>query len=128
MEQIIRFGQSNRQFFSTLRMRVDEYFKTNKISKNANGKMVVKTIVMLSLYVIPFLSMIFNVYTFNAWMILGLYVIMGIGMAGVGFSIMHDANHGSYSRNPRINKILSFTMYMLGGSPLNWQIQHNVLH
>ena len=108
MEQIIRFGQSNRQFFSTLRMRVDEYFKTNKISKNANGKMVVKTIVMLSLYVIPFLSMIFNVYTFNAWMILGLYVIMGIGMAGVGFSIMHDANHGSYSRNPRINKILSF--------------------
>jgi linoleoyl-CoA desaturase len=128
MEQIIRFGQSNRQFFSTLRSRVDEYFKTNKISKNANAKMVAKTVIMLSIYIIPFALMISNLIVFNAWMILGLYVVMGIGMAGVGFSIMHDANHGSYSRNPKVNKVLSFTMYMLGGSPLNWQIQHNVLH
>lgn len=128
MENIIRFGQSNRQFFNTLRMRVDEYFKTNNISKNANSKMVIKTIAMLSIYVVPFLLMVFNVFTFNAWMILGLYVIMGIGMAGVGFSIMHDANHGSYSKNPKINKALSMTMYMLGGAPTNWQIQHNVLH
>jgi linoleoyl-CoA desaturase len=128
MEQIIRFGQSNRQFFSTLRSRVDDYFKTNNISKNGNAKMVIKTIAMLSIYLAPYALMISGLVTLNAWMILGLYVIMGIGMAGVGFSIMHDANHGSYSRNTKVNKALSFTMYMLGGSPLNWQIQHNVLH
>ena len=128
MEQIIKFNQSNRQFFNTLRARVDGYFKTNNISKNANAKMVIKTIAMLSIYLVPYFLMVFNILTFNAWMIIGLYVIMGVGMAGVGFSIMHDANHGSYSKNQNVNKALSFTMYLLGGSPLNWQIQHNVLH
>lgn len=128
MEQIIKFSQSNRQFGNTLRARVDGYFKSNNISKNANAKMVIKTIAMLSMYLGPYFLMVFNVFPFNAWMIIGMYVIMAFGMSGVGFSIMHDANHGSYSKNPKVNKILSFTMYMIGGSPLNWQIQHNVLH
>jgi len=128
MEQIIKFSASNRQFFNTLRARVDNYFKTNNISKNANGQMVIKTVAMLSIYLVPYFLMVFNVLTFSTWAIFGLYIIMGIGMAGVGFSIMHDANHGSYSKNPMVNKILAHTMYMLGGSPLNWQIQHNVLH
>ncbi len=128
MEQVIKFSQQNRQFTNTLRSRVDSYFKTNNISKNANAKMVLKTIAMLSIYLVPYFLLVFNVLTFSNWLIFGLYIIMGIGMAGVGFSIMHDANHGSYSKNPAVNKLLSFTMYLLGGSPLNWQIQHNVLH
>jgi linoleoyl-CoA desaturase len=128
MEQIIRFTQSNRQFTNTLRARVDAYFKTNNIEKTANAKMVIKTISMLSIYLVPYFLMVFNVLNFSPIMVFVLYTIMGIGMAGVGFSIMHDANHGSYSKNPKVNKMLSFTMYLLGGSPLNWQIQHNVLH
>ncbi len=128
MEQIIKFNQSNRQFFNTLRARVDNYFKTNNLSRNANSKMVIKTIAMLSIYLVPYFLMVFNVVTFSPLMIFAMYILMGVGMAGVGFSIMHDANHGSYSKNPKVNKIMSFTMYMLGGSPLNWQIQHNVLH
>lgn len=128
MEQIIRFSQTNRNFTNTLKARVDAYFKTNNIEKTANAKMVIKTIAMLSIYLVPYFLMVFNVLTFSPIMIFVLYIIMGIGMAGVGFSIMHDANHGSYSKNPKVNKALSFTMYLLGGSPLNWQIQHNVLH
>lgn len=128
MEQIIRFTQSNRQFTNTLRARVDAYFKNNNIEKTANAKMVFKTIAMLSIYLVPYFLMVFNVLNFSPVMVFVLYTFMGIGMAGVGFSIMHDANHGSYSKNPRVNKFLSFTMYLLGGSPLNWQIQHNVLH
>lgn len=123
MEQIIKFNQSNRQFFNTLRARVDNYFKTNNLSRNANSKMVIKTIAMLSIYLVPYFLMVFNVVTFSPLMIFAMYILMGVGMAGVGFSIMHDANHGSYSKNPKVNKIMSFTMYMLGGSPLNWQIQ-----
>ena len=87
MEQIIRFGQSNRQFFSTLRSRVDEYFKTNNLSKNANSKMVIKTISMLSIYLVPYAFMLSGLVTLNAWMIIGLYIMMGVGMSGVGFSI-----------------------------------------
>jgi len=31
---------------------------------------------------------------------------MGFGMAGVGMAIMHDANHGTYSKNQTINSLL----------------------
>jgi linoleoyl-CoA desaturase len=41
---------------------------------------------------------------------------------------MHDANHGSYSRNATLNGILGFTINMLGGHSINWRIQHNVIH
>jgi linoleoyl-CoA desaturase len=53
---------------------------------------------------------------------------MGFGAAGIGLSIMHDANHGSYSKNPTVNKWLSLTMNLLGGASSTWKIQHNILH
>ena len=53
---------------------------------------------------------------------------MGFGMAGIRFSIMHDANHGSYSKNENVNKYLGYLINLIGGSSVNWKIQHNVLH
>jgi linoleoyl-CoA desaturase len=41
---------------------------------------------------------------------------------------MHDANHRSYSKNQKVNKILSLSLYLLGGFPPTWQYQHNTLH
>jgi linoleoyl-CoA desaturase len=53
---------------------------------------------------------------------------MGFGMAGIGLAIMHDANHGSYSKNAKVNKIMGYLINFVGGSATNWKIQHNVLH
>ena len=49
-------------------------------------------------------------------------------MAGIGFSIIHDANHGVYSKNNRLNKISGYSINIIGGSAVTWRIQHNVLH
>jgi linoleoyl-CoA desaturase len=53
---------------------------------------------------------------------------MGVASAGIGLSIMHDANHGSYSSDKRINNILGYLLNFIGGSAVNWRIQHNYLH
>ena len=53
---------------------------------------------------------------------------MGLGLAGVGMSVMHDGNHGAYSRNPTVNKILGSSIYLVGGNMSNWKVQHNMLH
>jgi linoleoyl-CoA desaturase len=53
---------------------------------------------------------------------------MGIGMAGIGMSVMHDAAHGSSTDKKWLNKLLSHTIYMIGGSVFTWNIQHNVKH
>ncbi len=113
-------------FFATLRKRVDGYFRENNISRNYNRTMVIKTIVLLAAYLIPFV--LFLLLTPSLKITILLWTIMGFAMAGIGMSIMHDANHGAYSNNQRINKWLGLTLNLAGGSVFNWKIQHNVLH
>jgi linoleoyl-CoA desaturase len=113
-------------FFPTLKKRVDLYFKENKISKNANGKMVFKTIVLLALYLTPFILIL--TVPMPTWTQMCLWVLMGIGLAGVGMSIMHDANHEAYSNSKTVNFLLGSSLNLLGGSIFNWKLQHNVMH
>ena len=89
--------------------------------------MIGKTIFMLSLYLIPFILLNFGMIH-HIGLIFGLYIIAGFGAAGVGMGVMHDANHGSFSRNRHLNKYLGYTMNLIGASASVWKIQHNVLH
>jgi linoleoyl-CoA desaturase len=57
-----------------------------------------------------------------------MWLVMGFGMAGIGLAVMHDANHGVYSKNKRINRLLGYSLDLVGGNSSNWRIQHNVLH
>lgn len=117
---------SKTDFFPTLQRRVSNYFKENSISRNANTGMVIKTIVLLSAFFVPlvFLTTVHLQY----WAVLSLYAIMGFAKAGIGMSVMHDANHGAYSKHPGINKWLGYTLNLIGGMVFNWKMQHNVLH
>ncbi|HWY38160.1 MAG TPA: fatty acid desaturase, partial [Bacteroidia bacterium] len=123
----VKFGQNQRLFVQTLRQRVDQYFKEKNISKTANTNMVLKTIFMFALYISPYVLIISGTVQYMPLMLL-LCIVMGFGMAGIGLSVMHDANHGSYSRNKTVNKLLSYTTNLVGGHYLNWQLQHNTLH
>lgn len=64
----------------------------------------------------------------KSWVALVLCAIMGMGMAGIGLSVMHDAIHGSYSNKRWINKLLGYSLNLVGGNALNWRIQHNIKH
>lgn len=119
-------GNKNEEFYKVLRKRVNAYFKTNNISRYANGKMVMKTVVMIALYVVPFILLL--TLDNPMWLELLLWISMGFGMAGIGLSVMHDANHGTYSKKEWVNKLVGKIIWVLGGSDVNWRIQHNVLH
>ena len=85
------------QFLKTLKQRVDKYFTDNNIDKQANSTMVVKSIVLLSMYILPFV--VLYAYHLPWWGVLICFIISGFGVAGVGMGVMHDANHGAYSHN-----------------------------
>jgi linoleoyl-CoA desaturase len=123
-----RFKIENKaDFMKEIRKKVDEYFEQNNISKTANADMVVKTISMLTLYIVPYILMMAGVVS-STPVILLCWILMGLGMAGVGMSVMHDANHGSYSKSQVINRWIGSSIYLLGGIPATWQIQHNNIH
>lgn len=116
----------NDDFHKELRKRVNSYFKEKNLSKYANINMVVKSIFMISLYMVPFI-LILTVLETN-WLIVLMWVLMGFGMSGIGLSIMHDANHSAYSKNKYVNMFMGKMIWLVGGSDVNWRIQHNVLH
>lgn len=123
----IRFAKDRQDFFVTLNKRVNEYFKTNRVSRHANAEMVIKTIFMFALYFTPFVLMLTGVVS-GTWPMLAMCVLMGTGIAGIGLSIMHDANHGAYSGKPWVNNLIGYSLNIIGGNAFNWKIQHNVLH
>ena len=59
---------------------------------------------------------------------LGAAGVLVLGLVAVGTSIMHDANHGSFSRRRWLNQVLAYTSDTLGASSWLWRIQHNTLH
>lgn len=113
-------------FGSAVRKNVNSYFKENGISTRGNTTMLVKAIIMLTIYIAPFVLILTT--PMSIWAAILLVILMGIGEAGIGMSVMHDASHGSFSKKKWVNELFAATMYLLGSSTLNWRIQHNVLH
>jgi linoleoyl-CoA desaturase len=64
----------------------------------------------------------------NALPALALCALLGYTMACIGFSVMHDANHGSYSTKPWLNDLLGMSMNFMGASSFFWKQKHNIIH
>ena len=125
----IRFlgtDKTEKDFGIALRKNVNDYFKSNGLSTKANAQMVIKTFVMTAIYIVPYIILL--TIPLNIYIALALTVLMGIGIAGVGMGVMHDACHSSYSKKKWVNDFLGGSLYLLGSNVLNWKIQHNVLH
>ncbi len=128
-KKLVKFVPNTPETFSkTVKARVESYFSENNISKNGNLKMYIKTAAMLAMYVFPLLLIVTGLLASNLVLFYGAWVLMGLGIVGIGTSVMHDSNHGSYSNNKTVNTLLGNTLNVLGGYSPNWKIQHNILH
>jgi linoleoyl-CoA desaturase len=123
----IVFGTPEQQvFFKELRSRVDNYFETTGQSKYANKAMVLKTIVLVGGYLTGIVLQ--AVLVPAPVMSFALFALTGVFLAGIGMSVMHDANHGAYSAKESVNRWVGYSLNLLGGMVTNWKMQHNVLH
>jgi linoleoyl-CoA desaturase len=114
------------KFFFTLRNRVESYFKDNNISKYGDYRIWIKAFVMLGVYVGSYTLILTS--GLSMWWLWFFAAMMGVTMAGTGLTVMHDACHGTFSKNNKINDFFGFSLNFLGGHAMNWKIQHNFLH
>ena len=127
MLPLVKFeAKEKAEFFNTLRQRVNDYFETKNIARTGNSTMVIKTFAMFAIYFVPYFLIMSN--TLPLWAMWIMCAIMGLGAAGIGFSVMHDANHGAYTRNKTLNEIIGLSINVVGGSSFTWKVQHNFLH
>lgn len=109
-----------------MNQRINTYFKEKKVKKTGNWKLYFKTIIMFALLLTPLVLLL--TLDLPGWTQILFMVITGIGIAGVGMNVMHDANHESFSSKKWVNKLMGSSIHILAGNDYNWKVQHNVLH
>ena len=122
----VTFDNRDNAFFISLKTSVDAYFEQNRIRKTGDWRLYLKTILLLGsgLACYGWLMLAHPPY----WVALLLCMLLGYTMACIGFGVMHDANHGSYSTKPWLNDLLGMSMNFMGASAYFWKQKHNILH
>ncbi|MDQ3048990.1 MAG: acyl-CoA desaturase [Bacteroidota bacterium] len=124
--QRVSFNNKNSVFFNALKAKVDTYFKSNNIKETGNFKLYLKTIILSLTAITLYTTLVF--FTPEVWISLILCALLGVNLAGIGFNVMHDGAHGSFSTKSWINDIMGYSLNAMGGSVLLWKYKHNVNH
>jgi linoleoyl-CoA desaturase len=123
----VKFNNSEATFFITLRKRVDAYFKDNNLKLTGDFRLHLKTIVLFTTFLSGYIFLIF--FTPSSTLLsLFICALMGLNVASIGFNVMHDGAHGSYSSRKWINEVMGYSLNALGGSVYLWKLKHNVNH
>src|SRR3954469_6859162 len=113
-------------FHADLKRRVDAYFASTGRSPQGGVAMWLKTATLLAWLLGSYAVLL--LCRVSPWQAVLLVASIGLAMAGIGFAVQHDANHGAYSSSPRVNGAMSVTLDLLGASSYLWRLKHNVMH
>lgn len=126
MSKSVKFNNVNTLFSKSLRNKTNDYFKNTLQKKTGNRKMYLKASILLATFVILYSLLVFVPLHWSIGLVL--CVIFGVNLAAIGFNIMHDAGHNSFSDNKQLNTTLSYTLNLLGGNIYFWKLKHNIAH
>jgi linoleoyl-CoA desaturase len=113
-------------FHQELKQRVNNYFTEAKKSATGNFGLYFKAILFWVLYVSLYVHVVFFTPAIG-WAIVEC-VLMGGLTAAIGFNVMHDGGHGSFSKSKFWNKMAAFSVNALGASGIMWNNKHNIVH
>jgi linoleoyl-CoA desaturase len=120
------FDNSQGSFFKALKENVDRYFTERKIDPSGNTKLYFKSILQVLSAAVLYVALVF--FTPLPLVAVVLCLILGINLAVIGFNVMHEGGHQSFSRHSWVNKTSAYSLNVLGGISYYWKIKHNINH
>src|SRR5690348_6884563 len=102
------YSNSNPGFSAMLRARVDEYIVANKGKLTGNFKLYIKTAILLTALTGFYVLLITQVLPI--WADIIVCVLLGINLAAIGFNLMHEGAHGTFSRKRWVNELMGYTL------------------
>src|SRR5690606_41397208 len=96
------------------------------LANTVNRKLYIKSITLVTTVIA--LYVILLAVTLPVWLSCLLCVLLGINFAAVGFNIMHEGGHQSFSKSKVLNSISAYSLNMLGGTIYFWKQKHNINH
>src|SRR5258708_25404459 len=120
-----KFANSPHSFHTELKKRITSYFEEVGKSTTGNYSLFLKAVILMVSFVFVYIHLVF--FTPAAlWAILECVLLGGI-VAAIGFNVMHDGAHGSFSKYKWVNHFAAFALNMLGGNSFMWNQKHNVI-
>ena len=122
----VTFNNKESVFYNSLRVKVRKHFSEKGIPSTGNYRLYIKAFTLIpSAFIIYFSLLFLNLNPFLAIFLCGL---MGFTLASIGFNVMHDACHGSYSSKNWVNNLFGLSINCMGGNAFIWKMKHNIIH
>lgn len=123
----IRFAEGNRSpFLTALRTKVQAYLEEGQLSRFGGARILWKALILSCLFLVNYGLILWG--GFAGGITLALAILEGLLMTSLLFNIGHDASHGSFSADPRVNRSLSRVWDFCGMSSYVWNLKHNISH
>lgn len=120
------FDTRNSSFFRQLKEKVDTYFEESNIDVAGNRTLYFKSLLQISTAVALYTVLVF--FTPGILVSILLCILLGLNFSLIGFNVMHEGGHQSFSRHSWINNTAAHFLNVLGGTSYFWKIKHNVNH
>ena len=121
-----KFIQGKDDFHVQLKERVNKYFTNNNRSTTGNFQLLFKAALLSLGYILIYVHLVF--FTPNVWIAIPECILFGCLTAAIGFNVMHDGAHGSFSKSKVLNKMAGSSLNFLRASAIMWNMNHNIIH
>lgn len=121
-----KFLSQANSFHAELRRRINDYFIEVGKASTGNAELFAKAIILVVSFVVVYIHLVF--FTPAYWVGLIECIILGGLTAAIGFNVMHDGAHGSFSRYEWVNELAGLSLNFLGANVFMWKTKHNVVH
>lgn len=121
-----KFHQISNSFYTELKSRVSTYFEEVRQSPTGNYQLFLKAVILMVAFAFVYIHLVF--FTPGIFWALFECILLGGIVAAIGFNVMHDGAHGSFSKYKWVNSVAAFSLNILGGSSFMWNMKHNIIH
>ena len=122
----ITFNNKKSPFYRALKEKVDGYFQSHNLHPAGNGRLLGKSLFQVALAITLYVVLVF--FTPGAMLSVLLCGLLGINLAAIGFNVMHEGGHQSFSRHKWLNQLSTYALNGMGASSYFWKVKHNINH
>lgn len=118
--------QGGGDFADDVRTKVNLYIAQPGVKETAFRELHRKAAIIVAWVVCSYAALLFLPHSLAQVLLCGASLVLA--QAAVQFNIMHDGNHGAFSKNKRANYLAGLALDIAGGFSPYWQMKHNVSH
>jgi linoleoyl-CoA desaturase len=126
MSAVPKFANVPHSFHSELKKRIGNYFEEVGKSTTGDYPIFMKAVILMVAFLAVYIHLVF--FTPHVFFQVAESILLGGIVAAIGFNVMHDGAHGSFSKYKWLNSFAAFSLNILGGNSFMWNVKHNVIH